>query len=50
MRYGIKMDGMLLETFDTPEDAYDNGKMTYEESGVFCEVVLVANNAKGLND
>jgi len=48
MRYGIKMDGMLLETFDT--QAYDNGKITYEESGVFCEVVLVVNNAKGLND
>lgn len=50
MKYGIKIEGLLVETFDNPDEAYDAGRFAYEESGIFHEVVLVGNNAKGLND
>lgn len=50
MRYGIKIDGLLVETFDTPEEAYEAAQFAYQESGEFHEVVLVVNNAKGIND
>ncbi|MGO0058630.1 hypothetical protein ACTID9_00950 [Brevibacillus fluminis] len=50
MRYGIKIDGLLVETFDTPEEAYEAGRFAYEESGIFHEVVLVSPVSRGLND
>lgn len=50
MKYGIKIDGILVETFVTPEEAYEAGQFAYEESGIFHEVVKVHLNANGLND
>jgi len=50
MRYGIKCDGLLVLTYDTPEEAYESAQLAYQETGVFHEVVLVINNAKDLAD
>ena len=50
VRYGIKIDGILVATYDTPEEAYDNGRFCYDESGYFHEVVAVISSAKGLDD
>ncbi|WP_158530245.1 hypothetical protein [Paenibacillus larvae] len=50
MRYGIKVDGLLIETYDTPEEAYYAAKFSYEETGLFYEVIAVANDAKGIAD
>lgn len=48
--YGLKVDGLLLEKFDSPEEAYDAGLFAYEQTGLFHEVVLVHPNAKALNE
>lgn len=50
MRYGIKIDELLVETFNTPEEAYEMAQFAYQESVIFHEVVWVINNAKGIND
>jgi len=50
LKYGITIDGLLVETFDTPEEAYEAGQFAYEESGIFHEVVEVHLKAKGLSD
>lgn len=50
MKYGIKLDGLLLEKFDTPEEAYAAGLFGYEETGLFHEVALVHPDAKAINE
>ncbi|MCM3141679.1 hypothetical protein [Brevibacillus sp. MER 51] len=50
MRYGVRLEGLLVETYDTPEEAYDDARYAYEESGLFHEVVMVLPTARGLND
>jgi hypothetical protein len=50
MKYGIFLDGLLLEKFDTPEEAYDSAKFAYEETGLFHEVRTVHPLAKTIND
>lgn len=49
VKYGIKLDGLLLEKCDTPEEAYENAKFAYEETGLFHEVVLVRADAESVN-
>ncbi|MDR5568983.1 hypothetical protein [Paenibacillus larvae] len=41
MRYGIKLDGVLEETYDTPEEAYYAVRFRYGDTGLFYEVVAV---------
>ncbi|MEV2294634.1 hypothetical protein ABNB59_17790 [Paenibacillus larvae] len=41
MRYGIKLDGVLEETYDTPEEAYYAVRFKYGDTGLFYEVVAV---------
>jgi hypothetical protein len=50
MMYGLRLDGLLLEKYDTPEEAYESAQFSYEETGLFHEVVLVHPFAKALND
>jgi hypothetical protein len=50
MKYGIKMHGLLLEKFDTPEEAYEAGQFGYEETGEFHEVVAVYAGAQAINE
>lgn len=50
MKYGIYLDGMLMEVFDTPEEAYEAGQFAYEESGLFHEIKLTHPLAKTIND
>lgn len=38
MKYGIFLNGILLEEFNTPEEAYEAGKFAYEETGEFHEI------------
>lgn len=48
--YAIFMDGMLLEKFETPEEAYQAAIFGYEETGIFHEVKAVGQFAKTIND
>ncbi|AVF28807.1 hypothetical protein [Paenibacillus larvae] len=50
MRYGIMDGSVLIETYDTPEEAYHAAKYCYEETGDFFGVIAVANDAKGIAD
>ena len=50
MKYGITLDGVLLEKFDTPEEAYQAGIFAYEETGEFHGVVIVHPLAKTINE
>lgn len=50
MRHGSKPDGFLMETFDSPEGAYDAARSAYDESRLFHEVVIVSPTEQGLND
>ena len=40
-KYGLKVNGMLVAKYNTPEETYEAGKYAYEETGIFHEVVLV---------
>lgn len=42
MKYGIKVGEMVMETFDSPMDAYEAAICAYEETEVFHEVVVIA--------
>jgi len=42
MMYGIKVGEMILETFYTPLEAYEAAMFAYQETGVFHEVVAIA--------
>jgi hypothetical protein len=42
MKYAIKVGEMVMETFDTPMDAYEAAICAYEETEVFHEVVVIA--------
>ncbi|SFP10157.1 hypothetical protein [Salibacterium halotolerans] len=50
MKYAIVLDSFIMEKFDTPEEAYDEGRSAYEESGLFHEIKLVSDSAKTIND
>jgi hypothetical protein len=50
MQYGLRLDGLLLEKYNTPEEAYENAQFAYEETGLFHEVVLVNPLAKAINE
>jgi len=50
MAYGIFLDGMLMEKFDTPEEAYEAGQFAYEETGLFHEVRIVSPLRKTINE
>ena len=50
MKYGIYLDGMLLEKFDTPEEAYEAGQYAYEETGEFHEVKLAHSLSKTIEE
>ena len=41
MKFGVYLDGILIEKFNTPEEAYEAGKVAFEESGLFHEIKLV---------
>ncbi|GIN67092.1 hypothetical protein J41TS2_25130 [Bacillus sonorensis] len=41
MKFGIYLDGILMEKFNSPEEAYDAGRSAFEESGLFHEIRLV---------
>ena len=41
MMYGITLDGVLLEKFVTPDEAYEAGMHAYEATGEFHGVVMV---------
>ncbi|AUS03447.1 hypothetical protein [Paenibacillus larvae] len=41
MRYGIKLNGSLEETYDTPEEAYHAAELRCGDTGLFYEVVAV---------
>lgn len=49
MKYGIVLEGLLLEKFETPEEAYDSAQFAYEETGLFHEVIKVHPLAKSVN-
>ena len=50
MQYAIVLDGMVMEKFDSPEEAYEQGKYAYEETGLFHEIKLVSPKATSVND
>ncbi|MEK5098615.1 MULTISPECIES: hypothetical protein [Bacillus] len=41
MKFGIYLDGILMEKFNSPEEAYEAGRSAFEESGLFHEIRLV---------
>lgn len=50
MMYGITLDGILMEKFDTPEEAYEAAQYAYEETGIFHGVTLAHPVAKTINE
>ena len=50
MKYGVYLDGLLMEKFDSPEEAYEAGTFAYEESGMFHEVRIAHPAAKAIVD
>jgi hypothetical protein len=50
MKYGIYLDGMLMEKFDTPEEAYEAAQFAYEETGLFHEVKFAHPIAKTIHE
>lgn len=50
MKYGITLDGMLMEKFDTPEEAYEAASFGYEETGLFHGVIMVHPLAKTIDE
>lgn len=50
MKYGVYLDGMLMEKFDTPDEAYAAGTFAYEETGLFHEVKIAHPAAKPVNE
>jgi hypothetical protein len=50
MMYGLRLEGLLLEKYDIPDEAYEAAQFAYEETGLFHEVVLVHPLAKAIND
>ncbi|ETK30007.1 hypothetical protein ABNB59_20660 [Paenibacillus larvae] len=50
MIYGIIDGSVLIETYETPEEAYEAAKVAYEATGDFFGVIAVSNNAKGIAD
>lgn len=50
MKYGIFLDGMLMEKFDTPDEAYEAGIFAYTETGEFHEIIRVHPLAKTIEE
>lgn len=50
MKYGIYIDGMLMEKFDTPEEAYEAGIYAFEATGEFHEIKVAHPMAKTINE
>lgn len=50
MKYGIYLDGLLIEKFDEPEEAYEEAMSAYDQSGMFHEVRLTSPLAEAIND
>lgn len=50
MKYGIYLDGLLMEMFDTPDEAYENAIYAYNASGEFHEVKMTHPLAKTINE
>jgi hypothetical protein len=50
MLYGIYLDGMLMERFETPEEAYEAATFAYEETGLFHEVKWTHPLSKTINE
>ncbi|QJI52373.1 hypothetical protein [Psychrobacillus phage Perkons] len=50
MMYGIYLDGMLMEKYGTPEEAYESAQFAYEESGLFHEVRFTSTVVKTINE
>jgi len=50
MKYGITLDGVLMEKFDTPEEAYEAAQFAYEQSGLFHGVVICYKHTKTIDE
>jgi len=37
-KYGLFVDGLLIETHELPEEAYEEAIRSYESTGLFYEV------------
>jgi hypothetical protein len=42
MKYGIYLNGELMASYDTPDEAYENVVYAYNETGEFHEVRIVS--------
>lgn len=50
MKYAIKLDGFIMEKFDTPDEAYEAAIYAYQETGLFHEVAMVVSWAKTIDE
>ena len=50
MMYGVYLYDLLIEKYDTPEEAYESGMFLYEETGEFHEIKMTASRAKTINE
>lgn len=43
MRYGIYLQGMLMQSYESPKEALDSAVFALQETGVFHEVKVIEN-------